>query len=211
MMDKVWPKVFVSAAALAALIFAILRNVEVQVGIVALLVLAAFPWLAAAIESIDLPGGGSLRMRQINERIQRQDELLNVQGEKVEQHNQKVQSQDKQLHMQQQILNKLVVYSLSWYLFKMLATFYHLERSEAGEYLFRDDDRMRQDLRFLRDHGYLEHFTIAELRDGENLVGKIRLTPVGNYLVELREPPREPEAVDVAQQLGVVAAAPVPD
>jgi hypothetical protein len=112
--------------------------------------------------------------------------------------------------MQQQILNKLVVYSLSWYLFKMLATFYHLERSEAGEYLFRDDDRMRYDLRFLRDHGYLEHFTIAELRDGENLVGKIRLTPVGNYLVELREPPREPEAVDVAQQLAVVAAAPVP-
>jgi hypothetical protein len=210
MVDKVWPKVFVSAAALAALIFAILRNVEVQVGIVALVVLAAFPWLAAAIESIDLPGGGSLRMRQINERIRQQDELLNVQGEKVEQQNEKVQSQDKQLHMQQQILNKLVVYSLSWYLFKMLATFYHLERSEAGEYLFRDDDRMRYDLRFLRDHGYLEHFTIAELRDGENLVGKIRLTPVGNYLVELREPPREPEAVDVAQQLGVVAAAPVP-
>src|SRR5687767_7753364 len=102
MMDKVWPKVFVSAAALAALIFAILRNVEVQVGIVGLVVLAAFPWIAAAID-IDLPGIGSFRIR---ERIEQHDQLLKAQRDKIEQQNEKVQGQDKQLHMQQQILNK---------------------------------------------------------------------------------------------------------
>jgi hypothetical protein len=198
-MAGLWPKVFVSLAALAALVFAVLRNVEVQVGIVALVVLAALPWLAAVIESVDLPGGGGVRMREIREKVQKQDEQLSAQR-------QKQQTQDKQLHIQEQILNSLVVYSISWYLFKMLADFYHLARCQGGEYLFRDDERTRHSLRFLRDHGYLEHFRIGDLQDGENLMAKIKLTPVGNYLVELRQPPRAPEAAEAARQLAAAAA-----
>jgi len=149
-MTKFWPKVFVSIAALAALVFAILRGIEVQAGVVALVALAILPRLAAVVESIELPGGGSLRLREIQDKVQRQD---------------------KQLHAQQEVISQLVIYSVSWYLFKMLAAFYHRNRS-GGEYLFRDDERMRRDLRFLRDHGYLEHFTIADLRDGEISSGR---------------------------------------
>jgi hypothetical protein len=62
------------------------------------------------------------------------------------------------------------------------------QRSRSGEeYLFRNNDAIRRDLRFLRHHGHLEHFNIAELRDGENLILKIRLTPVGERFAKRRK------------------------
>lgn len=95
---------------------------------------------------------------------------------------------------------QLVVYSMSWYVFTMLSQLYHRSRS-GEEYLFRNNDAMPRDLRFLRDHGHLEHFNISALNDGDNLIGTVRLTPIGNYLVELREQLQAQQASAAASQL----------
>jgi hypothetical protein len=46
---------------------------------------------------------------------------------------------------------------------------------------------MEHDIRFLRDHGYIEFVEIRGLPDGADLVSAVKLTPVGNFYVELRE------------------------
>jgi hypothetical protein len=71
---------------------------------------------------------------------------------------------------------------MSSYLFDILSHLYH-----GREYLFHNDKPMQRSLRYLRDHGYLEHFNISDLAEGTNLAGRLSLTPVGNFLVEVRE------------------------
>lgn len=175
-----WPKVAVSTLALAALVFLVLLHAEVQVGLVALVALAILPWVSSVIEAVDLPGGGSVRFREVERRVERQEEKLRA---------------------QQEVIAQLVVFSVSWYIFDLLSKLYHRNR-EGGEYLFREnDDAMMRDLRFLRDHGYLEHFQIADLRDKQDLVGTLKLTPVGNFLVELREQLQTRPAIEAARAL----------
>ncbi|HKR51194.1 MAG TPA: hypothetical protein VJT72_16735 [Pseudonocardiaceae bacterium] len=175
-----WPKIFISCVAVAALALVVLRGVEVQAGILILVIVAVLPWLASSIELVEFPGGGSVRLREVQA---------------------KVAEQEQKLDRQQDIIVQLVLYSMSWYVFTMLSQLYHRSRS-GEEYLFRDNDAMPRDLRFLRDHGYLEHFNIAELRDSENLIGKVRLTPIGNFFVELREQLQAQQATESAKQLG---------
>jgi hypothetical protein len=141
----------------------VLKDVEVQPGIVALVAIAILPWVAVVIETMELPGGGKVMFREVREKVERQEE---------------------QLSRQQEIIGQLVVYSMSHYLFDLLAKLYHGNRG-GGEYLFRDDEAVKRELRFLRDQGYLEHFHIRGLRNGENLIGQIRLTPIGEFLVKL--------------------------
>lgn len=43
------------------------------------------------------------------------------------------------------------------------------------------------DLRYLRDHGYLEMFYVRDLVPGENLVAKLKVTEMGKRFVELKE------------------------
>jgi hypothetical protein len=43
------------------------------------------------------------------------------------------------------------------------------------------------DLRYLRDHGYLEMFQLAELKPGDNLVCRLKVTEMGQRFVELKE------------------------
>ena len=92
--------------------------------------------------------------------------------------------QELELRRQSRIIESLVVYSMSWYLFGLLV---ELKRRNTTrqEYLYRKSSE--HDIRYLRDHGYLEHFSISELREGENLIGKVQLTLIGNYLVDLRQ------------------------
>jgi hypothetical protein len=179
MSSTVWPTVFVSVVALTSLLLLVLKGVEVQTGIVVLVAIAILPWVAAMIETMELPGRGKLSFRETQEKVERQGEQLNA---------------------QQEIISQLVVYSMSYFIFDLLAKLYHRSR-DGGEYLFRDNEEMKRDLRFLRDHGYLEHFNIGGLSDGENLVGQIRLTPVGNFLVELREQLQTRHAVEAAKRL----------
>ena len=85
-------------------------------------------------------------------------------------------------------INTIVKYSLAFYLFDELSHLYH-----DHEYLYHKNANFERDLRFLRDHGYLEHFGIGALQDGENLIGKVRLTPLGKLLVELRDQGTKPK------------------
>jgi hypothetical protein len=130
-----WSKSFVFVAALLALVLVVLRGGEIQTGAVILVILAVLPWLASSIEMIEFPGGGSLRLRDVQAKVEQQEEKLD---------------------RQQDIILHLVVYSMSWYMFTMLSQLYHRTRS-GEEYLFRNNDAMMRDLRFLRDHGHLEH------------------------------------------------------
>jgi hypothetical protein len=62
--SPVWPKLFVSVVALAALVFLVVNDVDAGIGLVALVVVAILPWVATLVEAVDLPGGGSLRFRR---------------------------------------------------------------------------------------------------------------------------------------------------
>jgi hypothetical protein len=55
------------------------------------------------------------------------------------------------------------------------------------EYKYVNDEPTNHDLRYLRDHGYLEMFQLAELKPGENLVGRLKVTEMGQRFVELKE------------------------
>jgi hypothetical protein len=179
MTKTVRTKLLISGATAALIVLLVAKQVEVQTGVVALAVLAILPWLSAVVDTMELPGVAKLKFREVEE---------------------KVVQQQKQLNVQQEIINNLVVYSMSWFIFDLLSKLYHRNR-EGGEYLFRNKGTMHRDFRFLRDHGYLEHFNIGDLHDGENLVGRIKLTPVGNYFVEVREQLRVRDAVEAAKYL----------
>lgn len=117
---------------------------------------------------------------QIAQTVETQEQRLQAQGSLVA-------AQQEQLEHQQNIINKIVLYSMSHLIFQHLAGIHHAAE-KGGEYLFQGNlDAFRRDLRFLRDHGYLHHFHVNELQDGQNLATSLRLTPNGLFYVELRE------------------------
>jgi hypothetical protein len=71
------------------------------------------------------------------------------------------------------------------YIFQHLKGIYYATRS-GGEYLYKKSEA-EQHLRYLRDAGYIGSVHVGGLADGENLVNKIKLTPAGNFYVEIRE------------------------
>lgn len=110
--------------------------------------------------------------------------------ERVDDQQRKITKQEEKLSRQQDVINQLVAYSMASYIFDHLQYVYHGQRRDPGwpnEYLFRKNPPFEHDLRFLRDHGYIEFLEIGSLRDGENLVNLLTLTPVGSFYVELRE------------------------
>jgi hypothetical protein len=101
-----------------------------------------------------------------------------------------ISKQEQTLTKQQDVINQLVAYSMASYIFDHLQYVYHGQRKDSGwsnEYWFRKNAPFEHDLRFLRDHGFIEFLEIGSLLDGENLVNRLTLTPVGNFYVELRE------------------------
>jgi hypothetical protein len=116
---------------------------------------------------------------------------LQIGNFKIEQLEKKVNEQAAQLDAQRRILDDLVIYSMAFYIYDKLkylslgtVTEY---KSEYGEYKYVDDDNFKHDLRYLRDHGYLELFQTSNLVPGENLVGKLIVTQMGQRFVELKE------------------------
>ena len=55
------PKIFVSGLAIALLLILSFRGIGVSAGAVALASVAVLPWLAPVIDTMNLPGGISLR------------------------------------------------------------------------------------------------------------------------------------------------------
>jgi hypothetical protein len=157
------PKIVVTSVALIVLALAIVLHVDIKAGLLVLVLVAVLPWLAGVVEQIEFAGVASLRLRKVQERVE---------------------VQELELSRQRDIIEQLVVYSMSWYLFDMLSEL--KRRNTTGqEYLYRKS--AERDIRYLRDHGYLEHFAIGQLCEGENLSGKVQLTPIGKYLVDLRQ------------------------
>lgn len=82
-----------------------------------------------------------------------------------------------------------VKYSMAEYIFEHLQKVHHGQNKDKGwsaEYLYRA--QFESQIRFLRDHGYIEFIEIKHLHDGKtNLVDTLVLTPVGRFLVPLRE------------------------
>jgi hypothetical protein len=157
------PKILITVTALAVLVLVVVLRIDITAGTLVVALIAALPWLPGVIEQVELTGFASVRLRKVQ---------------------QQVADQERKLEGQREIIDKLVIYSMSWYIFKTLQQLYH--RGGTGEeYLYRAN--MEPNLRFLRDHGYLEQFILGGMPDGENLIGKVKLTPVGEYFVQLRE------------------------
>ena len=97
-----------------------------------------------------------------------------------------IKTQEIKLAEQQNVINQLVVYSMAFYLYEMLRDFRKCEQGSMSEYKYLKSHESR--LRYLRDHGYMEQtFVISKLSPGENIAGRVKLTPVGRFYVETRE------------------------
>lgn len=123
-----------------------------------------------------------LDLAHLNRRVEHQEQVLTAQQEK--------------LRRQQEIINALVTYSMGEHVFRHLKLIYHSQMKDPGsvpDYKFQAHGPMRQEIRFLVDHGYTELLNTDALEDQQDLTKVVRLTPVGNYYVDLREQ-SEPKA-----------------
>jgi hypothetical protein len=94
------------------------------------------------------------------------------------------------LDEQQELINKLVVYSMSASIYRHL---WHIAHSP--EYLYHNEPWFQRQMYFLSDNGFLQpmesRFLIFDHNlEGRNLAEVTKLTPIGEFLVRLRgEPP----------------------
>ncbi len=118
----------------------------------------------------------TLDIEHLNQRLNAQERALTVQDEK--------------LRRQQHAINVLATYSMGEHVYRHLRALHDFERNVPGhvpEYKFWKHGPMWQEIRFLVDHGYIELLNPDDLNDQADLTRIVRLTPVGNYYVELRE------------------------
>ena len=118
------------------------------------------------------PGGWEVTFREMENKVQGQQAELD--------------KQRRILDKQQEIINQLVVFSMAFFLFERLKGLYYARKSN-GEYLFHKTDDFIKDLRYLRDNGYIEIIGIGQLHDGQDIAQVVKLTPIGEYYVDLRE------------------------
>jgi hypothetical protein len=168
----------------AAVTLIILRMFWSQLSIdsttVGLLLVAGVPWLFSVLESAKLPGGIELKLRSMEEKVESQKEH--------------VEQQDRELQRQQDIINQLVVYTMSDYIFWHLCQIFHKQHDGKGDYIFRKNQDFEHDLRFLMDNGYIKYVDVANMADGTDLVKVVELTPVGTFMVQQREQLRAKQA-----------------
>lgn len=140
-----------------------------------LFVLALLPWSISAFGKVAHAIGDALVAANIKS--------FEIAGVKVEQ-------LEKRLDEQRQMLDDLILYSMAFHIYDKLhyLAVGPLEpNGKFREYLYADDEASKHDLRYLRDHGYLELFQLHDLRPGENLVGKLKVTDMGQRFVKLKE------------------------
>lgn len=156
-------------------------KIKVDGWAIVLLILALFPWifpsLIIAIRSLSVVfADSSIRSLQLG-------------SLKIEMLEKKVSEQSEKIYEQQKLIDDLVMYTMAWYILDKLKYIclgtIDKYRSEYGEYKYTGDEPTNHDLRFLRDHGYLEMFQLNDLKYGDNLVGRLRATEMGRRFVEL--------------------------
>jgi hypothetical protein len=96
-----------------------------------------------------------------------------------------VQKQQSQLKDQRDIIDKLVLFSMSGFIFGHLE--HILNAQITGQpYTVDHIDKVQDELRFLKDHGYIWDFDPSDIRPGRNIAEVIRLTDIAQWFVQLR-------------------------
>src|SRR5215469_6077685 len=149
---------------------------------IALLILAMLPWSFSTWNAIFDAIGESLTKANIKS--------FQIGSLKVEQLERKIEEHSKILDVQRDMLDDLIIYSMAFYIYDKLK-YIHLGTIDPNgpykEYKYVKSDADDHDLRYLRDHGYLEIFYVRDLVPGENLVAKLKVTEMGKRFVELKE------------------------
>ena len=159
-----------------ALILIIVRllwsDIKIDEITLGLLIIGSLPWFLSIIETTKLPGGIEIKMRVLERAVQNQE--------------QEVQEQKLKLYRQQEIIHKLVAYSMSGFIFGQLQRIFYAQKNKEL-YTFDGSIIVKRELQFLFDHGYIEYVNLQELQQGENLTEKVKITPAGELYVQLRE------------------------
>jgi hypothetical protein len=119
--------------------------------------------------------------------INRKLDELTAQGHELRK---EIDEQQQKLEQQQELINKLVVYSMSASIYRHL---WHIARSP--EYLYHNEPWFQRQMYFLSDNGFIQprastFLVFDQALEGRNLGEVSKLTPIGEFLLELRgEPP----------------------
>ena len=138
---------------------------------IALLALAVLPWSFSVLGPSFASLGDALSKANLKS--------IQIGSLKIEQLERKVEQQTQILDEHRRIIDDLVVYSMAFYIYDKLKYLCLGAQDPSGpykEFKYVKDDAFDHDLRYLRDHGYLGLFLIADLQPGENLVGKLQVT-----------------------------------
>ena len=166
-------RVVITVAAVAILIAHLIwPNLSIDYITVGLVIIASLPWLPIILQSAKIPGGWEVTFREIENQVESQQV--------------KIEKQSRILEKQQEIINQLVIFSMAFFLFERLKGLYYA-RKNGNEYIFHKTDDSIKDLRYLRDNGYIDIIGIGQFHDGQDIAPTVKLTPIGEYYVQLRE------------------------
>jgi hypothetical protein len=135
----------------------------------------------------ELTKGDQFSIRWGQFEIRRKLDALTAQGQELRT---EFKEQEAQLEAQQEIINKLVIYSMS------ASIYHHLWYiAQSREYLYHNEPPFQRQMYFLSDNGFIQPTQASFLifdqgLEGKNLTEVAKLTPIGDFLVQLRgEPP----------------------
>ena len=114
--------------------------------------------------------------------------------EKVEGQDMKLAGQQGQLNTQDEKIQHLIKFSMSWFIYKMLSDLRDKEIN-GGEYIYKNNGSMDRNIRFLIDHGYVRE-TYDQLRFDTDIMPFIKITKAGADLLEMRGPANDRKSED---------------
>jgi hypothetical protein len=157
-------KMALSFAAAALLVYHVFRK-EIPAGsvTVTLIIAAILPWVSELLKTIEMPGGWKLEFHDLKREVVKHEDLL----------------------------RELVIYSVSEACYKHLWWI-----AKSPEYKFWNNDPMARQMYFLSDNGLIQprfsgFLNFDQEMDQKNLVDLAKLTPAGEFLIQLRGAPTE--------------------
>jgi hypothetical protein len=154
------------------------------------LIFATYDWPRADNDHQSAVGPACDSIRKVIRAMGFSEAKANKQLQEVKE---QVSRQDQKIEEQQNIINELVVFSMSQPIFKHLRDFHYNQVNGGIEYLFDNTHDFKRDLTYLRDHGFIEskdpgqYLNIDALYQGQNLSDVMKLTPAGEFYVNMRE------------------------
>jgi hypothetical protein len=99
----------------------------------------------------------------------------------------KIVEQQSQINVQSDQINRLITFSMSWYIYEMMFQL-HQAKKFGGQYIFRENGSMSRTFRFLIDHCYLQE-VYDWPKDGDEITSRITFTQAGEALILMRGRP----------------------